>query len=153
MLDKVRGKWAIIFLVIAFVASIFINSYIKSLKPNFKVPEPGDFYLTNAGVDNKLATIKASDIDKQIEDEYLIYFYSASCKACDSFNKKVEDYQKLDNSFPVYRVSVDHPLEKEFLDRFFINGTPTILKLKDGNEVWRMEGDLPLQAIPQKSVS
>jgi thiol-disulfide isomerase/thioredoxin len=140
-------KWGMISVAILMIC-VFL-SYKYETQASHELPGSNSVSVLD---DPKVTTVKPSDIEKLKDDEFLVYFFSESCNACHSFTKKLAEYQQQGGSLRVYAVNVDVVMEKKILEKYYIKGTPTIVQFKNGLEVWRMEGDLPITNIPKKSM-
>ncbi len=68
----------------------------------------------------------------------LIEFYSKTCGPCKMLSFVLKDIDKNDPDFPIY--TVDFNENEDLKDRCAVKGFPTMLFMKDGNEVSRLEG-------------
>lgn len=90
--------------------------------------------------------IKAESYTKQKENNYLVYFYSDTCSPCKDFNNTLLQYKHNSGALTLYKVDVDKE-DASYISSLHVNGTPTILQIKNGEEFWRMEGNMPLAAL------
>ncbi len=76
----------------------------------------------------------------------LLEFYSKTCGPCKMLAFVLKDISKNDPDFPIYTVDFDE--NRELKERCGVKGFPTMLFMKDGKEVSRLEGlkQMPLIA-------
>lgn len=84
----------------------------------------------------ELTTEEFDALDKS--GSMLLEFYSKTCGPCKMLAFILKDIDKNDPDFPIYTVDFDE--NTELKERWDVNGFPTMLFLKDGAEVSRMEG-------------
>ncbi len=68
----------------------------------------------------------------------LLEFYSKTCGPCKMLSFVLKDIDKNNPEFPIYTVDFDE--NQDLKERFEVKGFPTMLFIKDGNEVSRLEG-------------
>ena len=68
----------------------------------------------------------------------LVEFYSKTCGPCKMLGFVLKDVDKTDPDFRIYQVEFNE--NKELKDRCGVKGFPTLLFMKDGQEVSRLEG-------------
>ncbi len=68
----------------------------------------------------------------------LVEFYSKTCGPCKMLAFVLKDISKNDPDFPIYTIDFDE--NGELKERCGVKGFPTMLFLKDGAEVSRLEG-------------
>ena len=68
----------------------------------------------------------------------LVEFYSKTCGPCKMLGFVLKDVDKSDPDFRIYQVEFNE--NKELKDRCGVKGFPTLLFMKDGQEVSRLEG-------------
>lgn len=68
----------------------------------------------------------------------LVEFYSKTCGPCKMLSFVLKDIAKTDPDFRIY--TVDFDANKDLKERCGVKGFPTMLFMKDGVEVNRMEG-------------
>ena len=78
----------------------------------------------------------------------LIEFYSKTCGPCKMLAFVLKDIVKNDPDLRVY--TIDFNENEELKDRCGVKGFPTMLFLKDGSEVSRLEGLKQKPAIIQE---
>ncbi|PFE06477.1 thiol reductase thioredoxin [Bacillus cereus] len=90
----------------------------------------------------------SSDIRKNNEEkkEQTVYFYQTGCHYCEKVSPIVVPMAKdMNIDMKVINISND---EKSW-DDYKIEGTPTIIHFKDGQEVNRIKGEQPKDAFEQ----
>ncbi len=68
----------------------------------------------------------------------IVEFYSKTCGPCKMLSFVLKDIDKNDPDLPIY--TVDFNENEDLKDRCGVKGFPTMLFMKDGNEVSRLEG-------------
>ncbi len=68
----------------------------------------------------------------------LVEFYSKTCGPCKMLSFVLKDIDKNDPDFPIF--TVDFNENEDLKERMGVKGFPTMLFLKDGAEVSRLEG-------------
>lgn len=68
----------------------------------------------------------------------LVEFYSKTCGPCKMLSYVLKDISKNDPDFRIYIVDFD--ANQELKERCGVKGFPTLLFMKDGKEVNRLEG-------------
>ncbi len=84
----------------------------------------------------EMNTIEFDALDKQ--GVMLVEFYSKTCGPCKMLAFVLKDISKADPDLSIYTIDFDE--NKELKDKCGVKGFPTILFLKDGLEVSRLEG-------------
>lgn len=100
------------------------------------------FYSENA--------ISGKEAFKQEESEYLVYFYMPTCTHCQAFKPTLEEYVTKPDALKMYKVNIELATERETWSKYEIEGTPTLVLVKDGKEVERFLGVQELEDIPVK---
>jgi thioredoxin 1 len=90
----------------------------------------------------RIETIRSNDVEtrvRQAQGPVVLDFYQASCAPCRTLEPRLErvaeDYAA---KVPVYRVDIDRDLE--VAKSFHVMSLPTILVVKAGREVIRLDG-------------
>ncbi|WP_291329492.1 co-chaperone YbbN [Desulfovibrio sp. UCD-KL4C] len=68
----------------------------------------------------------------------LVEFYSKTCGPCKMLAFVLKDISKNDPDFPIYTIDFDENVELK--ERCGVKGFPTMLLMKNGEEVSRLEG-------------
>lgn len=68
----------------------------------------------------------------------LVEFYSKTCGPCKMLSYVLKDISKNDPDFRIY--TIDFDVNEELKTRCGVKGFPTMLFMKDGAEVSRLEG-------------
>lgn len=68
----------------------------------------------------------------------LLEFYSKTCGPCKMLAFVLKDIDKNNPEFPIYTIDFDE--NQELKERCGVKGFPTMLFMKDGEEVSRLEG-------------
>lgn len=68
----------------------------------------------------------------------LVEFYSKTCGPCKMLSFVLKDISKADPDFRIYTVDFDQ--NQDLKERCGVKGFPTMLFMKDGTEVSRLEG-------------
>lgn len=96
--------------------------------------------------------ISGVDTFKQEDTEYLVYFYMPTCVHCQEFKPTLEKYVTQENALNLYKVNLALPTEQKTWSQFEVEGTPTLLLVKEENgkkvEVERFVGVQELKNIP-----
>lgn len=69
---------------------------------------------------------------------YLLEFYSKTCGPCKMLSFVLKDIDKNQPDFKIYQVEFNE--NKNLKDECGVHGFPTMLFMKDGKEVSRLEG-------------
>lgn len=89
-----------------------------------------------------VGTIAAGEVDAKVlqaKGVVALDFYQASCAPCRALEPRLERVAPLyANRIPVYRVDVDR--DPGVAERFSVMSLPTILFLRDGHKVERLDG-------------
>ena len=75
----------------------------------------------------------------------LLDFYADWCGPCQMLKPTIEEFEKLHPEVTVTRVNIDE--EEELAEKYSVEGIPCLVVLKDGEEVAREVGVLPLRKI------
>ena len=72
----------------------------------------------------------------------LVEFFATWCPHCQRMMPVVEEVKnKLGNSATLYQIDIDkYP---QLTEENGVEGTPTFIIYKDGQEVWRQSGEMP----------
>lgn len=71
----------------------------------------------------------------------VVEFYATWCGHCQRMEPVVEDIKTmLQNDIPVYQLDIDE--NSELAQQEQIEGTPTFIIYKNGQEVWRWSGEI-----------
>ncbi len=104
-----------------------------------------------------IETIRSDDIDSKVRQApgpVVLDFYQASCAPCRSLEPRLQRAaEQYAGRVPVYRVDIDRDLE--VAKSFRITSLPTVLVLKAGQEVIRLDGlikDQELRAAFDKAI-
>lgn len=107
-----------------------------------------------AGIEN----ISAADVDSKVRQApraVVLDFYQASCAPCRTLEPRLEQVAgQYAGKVPVYRIDIDKDLEAA--RSFNVMSLPTILVVKGGKEVVRLDGlikEPDLKAAFDKAVS
>ena len=68
----------------------------------------------------------------------LVEFYSKTCGPCKMLAFVLKDVDRNNPDFPIY--TIDYDANQELKERCGVKGFPTLLFMKDGVEVSRLEG-------------
>lgn len=89
-----------------------------------------------------IPTIRSDDIDSKVRQApgpVVLDFYQASCAPCRSLEPRLERIaEQYAGRLPVYRVDIDRDLE--VAKSFRVMSLPTILVVRAGQEVIRLDG-------------
>ena len=75
----------------------------------------------------------------------LLDFYADWCGPCQMLKPVVEDFEKAHPEVKVVRVNIDE--DEELADKYGVSGIPCLVFLKDGEEIAREVGVLPLKKL------
>ena len=84
----------------------------------------------------ELTTKEYNAMDKS--GTMLLKFYSKTCGPCKMLAFVLKDIDKSNPDFPIYTIDFDQ--NQELKESCGVKGFPTLLFMKDGQEVDRMEG-------------
>lgn len=102
--------------------------------------------------------LKAIGGDKATEGEYLIYFMTDECVYCQKFRPILNEYVGKDGAMPIYMFDIAEQTSLELVKDLIkvhegdlsIEGTPTLMYMKDGESVVMLPGLMELKDIPVK---
>lgn len=75
----------------------------------------------------------------------LLDFYADWCGPCQLMKPTLEEFKKLHPEMKVTAVNIDE--EEEKAEKYGVSGIPCLVLLKDGEEVKREVGVLPLKKL------
>lgn len=75
----------------------------------------------------------------------LLDFYADWCGPCQMLKPILEDFEKAHPELKVTRVNIDD--EEELAEKYNVSGIPCLVFLKDGKEVAREVGVMPLKKL------
>ena len=84
----------------------------------------------------QVTTEQYKGIDKT--GPYILEFYSSTCGPCKMLSYVLKDIDKNDPDFRIYQAEFNE--NADLKEELGVTGFPTILLMKDGKEVSRIEG-------------
>ncbi len=79
-------------------------------------------------------------------DWVMVEFYATWCPHCQRMQPVVEEFKKeMEGMLEVVQVDVDQ--ESALADFYTIEGTPTFILLRKGEQLWRQSGELSLERL------
>ena len=92
--------------------------------------------------------------------EYLVYFMSDECVYCQKFRTVLNEYVSEDGALPIYMFDIEESDTLQLLGSFIkkhdgelsIEGTPTVLYMKDGAILKTYTGLMDKKDIPVKGL-
>lgn len=86
----------------------------------------------------------------QEETEYLVYFYDKDfCETCGDYNKELKRYEKKEGALPVYKTTGKEETTIAFENDLFVDKRyPTVVHVKNGEELFRYVGAYPIDSLP-----
>ena len=75
----------------------------------------------------------------------LLDFYADWCGPCQMLKPTLEEFEEKHPEIKITRVNIDE--EEEMTEKYNVSGTPCLVALKNGEEVAREVGVLPLKKI------
>ncbi|MBQ3293053.1 thioredoxin family protein [Candidatus Saccharibacteria bacterium] len=75
----------------------------------------------------------------------LLDFYADWCGPCQMMKPVVEEFEKAHPDLTVKRVNIDE--EEELAEKYGVSGIPCLVFLKDGEEVAREVGVVPVKKL------
>lgn len=94
------------------------------------------FFLNNANEETGVNAVSADELEQKIdeEEEVVVYFWQTGCEYCEQVKPYVEP---LIEEYDAVSINLtDHNV----WTTYGINGTPTMIRFKDGQETNRVEG-------------
>ena len=89
-----------------------------------------------------VATITASELETKVMNApaaVALDFYQATCPPCRALEPRLEKIaRQYEGRLPVYRIDIDRDLP--VAERFGVKSIPTILVVRGGKEVARLDG-------------
>lgn len=115
--------------------------------------EKGITRITDKEVVSKLG-------DKVHEGEYIVYFMSDECVYCQKFRPVLNEYVSEEGALPIYMFDIEESETLQLLGEFIkkhegdlsIEGTPTVLYMKDGEILKTYTGLMEKKDIPVKGL-
>ena len=128
----------IIYLGISIIAILVIT--ITILATNLLKPHIIE-WLTSSNAESKIVEITAENYETEVLNSkkvVLAEFYATWCEPCKTLKPVVEavasDYDSIK------AVEIDIEKNRELVDKYQIKATPTVVVIKNGNEISRMQG-------------
>jgi len=84
----------------------------------------------------ELNTQEYDDMDKSAP--MLVEFYSKTCGPCKMLSFVLKDIDKMMPQFKIFTIDFDE--NKDLKERLGVKGFPTMLFMKEGNEIKRLAG-------------
>ena len=75
----------------------------------------------------------------------LLDFYADWCGPCQMLKPVIEDFEKLHPEIKVTSINIDD--EEELAEKYGVSSIPCLVVLKDGKEVAREVGVMPLKRL------
>ena len=75
----------------------------------------------------------------------LLDFYADWCGPCQMLKPILEEFEKAHPELKITRVNIDE--EEELAEKYGVSGIPCLVFLKDGEEVAREVGVMPLKKL------
>ena len=75
----------------------------------------------------------------------LLDFYADWCGPCQMLKPTLEEFEKAHPELKITRVNIDE--EDELAEKYGVSGIPCLVFLKDGEEVAREVGVMPLKKL------
>ncbi|MBQ6150027.1 thioredoxin [Candidatus Saccharibacteria bacterium] len=75
----------------------------------------------------------------------LLDFYADWCGPCQMLKPTLEEFEKAHPELKITRVNIDE--EEELAEKYGVSGIPCLVFLKDGEEVAREVGVMPLKKL------
>ena len=96
-----------------------------------------------------MQTATSQELKTKIDngESFVIDFFATWCGPCKVLTRNFQVLEEKGRSFPVFAFDVDSDME--FTKLMEIRSVPTIVFLKDGVEVHRKSGNMPLSTYNQ----
>ncbi|GCB33999.1 thioredoxin [Bacteroides faecalis] len=90
---------------------------------------------------------EARNKEKLANDDWVMAeFYATWCPHCRRMQPVVEEFKKLmEGTLEVVQIDVDQ--EDALADFYTIEGTPTFILFRKGEQLWRQSGELSLERL------
>ena len=90
---------------------------------------------------------EARNKEKLANDDWVMAeFYATWCPHCRHMHPVVEEFKKLmEGTLEVVQIDVDQ--EDALADFYTIEGTPTFILFRKGEQLWRQSGELSLERL------
>lgn len=115
-------------IVVLLLAALFM---VTSMEEKQVSNDPKDYYTNKTSVDELKTNLKEGK-------DQTIYFYQTSCTHCQKVSPIIVPMTK---DMGIDMKVLDLEKEPDGWDEFKIEGTPTIIRYKDGKEVSRISGE------------
>lgn len=98
-------------------------------------------------MEEKKKAREGSNKDKLAHGDWVMAeFYATWCPHCKLMRPVVEKFKKLmEGTIEVVQVDVDQ--ESALADFYTIDGTPTFILMRNGEQLWRQSGELTLERL------
>lgn len=140
---KINLKKLVPIIVLILIAlAVFLNSDTFSQKMYLS---KGD--LTRDVMKETLSYRTAAD-----EADYLVYFYDMKqCEKCGEYINELKKYEKMNDSFPVYKVNLAELKPKVLTDQLFVDPShPYIFHVKGGDDFYSYIGGFSAEKLPNE---
>lgn len=78
-----------------------------------------------------------------------IEFYASWCPHCQRMRPIIESLCKKEDRLRVQTYDIDSPSNRSLVDYYKVQSVPTMLLFKNGEQVWRQSGEIPLEQLEE----
>lgn len=99
-------------------------------------------------ISKKMAKANFSQLISNSEKPILIDFHATWCGPCKSLAPIIQEFAQRNGSVKVIKIDVDK--NPQIASKYGIQGVPTLILFKDGLNIWRKSGMMPLAALERE---
>lgn len=98
-------------------------------------------------MDEKKEAREMRSEDKLTNGEWVMAeFYASWCPHCQRMMPIVKEFKKsMEGTLEVVQIDIDQ--EKQLADNFNIETIPTFILMRQGEQIWRQSGEMPLERL------
>lgn len=78
----------------------------------------------------------------------VVDFYADWCMPCLMMSPTIEEFAEKNKKIPVVKINIDE--NEDFAKKYNVMSIPCVILFKDGQEVQRVIGNVPLEVLEEK---
>jgi len=138
-----KKKIILIVLIAIFIAGIILLNNVLQTQTEKQIPKEQEKVTLNQKEDIKevVTKVSAEDFQSEVlesEKTVLIDFYADLCGPCRVLSPRVEEFAKENKDIKVVKIDIDD--EQDLAIEYDVMSIPTLVVLKNGQEVDRVVG-------------
>jgi len=138
-----KKKIILIVLIAIFIAGIILLNNVLQTQTEKQIPKEQEKVTLNQKEDIKevVTKVSAEDFQSEVlesEKTVLIDFYADWCGPCRVLSPRVEEFAKENKDIKVVKIDIDD--EQDLAIEYDVMSIPTLVVLKNGQEVDRVVG-------------